>query len=139
MRAALLDSSREPSTASRSVLDARTSPRPASALIRALMWTLAGVQSGAHVDADLARRSRDRVRAAHGLGGFTVRLRHRASVEGDLVDSQVDGRVVVEPRARLERSTVRGPAIIGAGARLIDAYIGPYTAIGAARLQPRWR
>jgi glucose-1-phosphate thymidylyltransferase len=53
-----------------------------------------------------------------------------ASVEGELIDSQVDGRVVVEPGARLERSNVRGPAIIGAGARLIDAYIGPYTAVG---------
>jgi glucose-1-phosphate thymidylyltransferase len=51
-------------------------------------------------------------------------------VEGELVASQVDGRVVVEPGARLERSVVRGPAIIGAGAQLIDAYIGPYTAIG---------
>jgi glucose-1-phosphate thymidylyltransferase len=51
-------------------------------------------------------------------------------LEGDLVDSQVDGRVVVEPGARLERCTVRGPAIIGAGARLTDCYVGPYTAIG---------
>jgi glucose-1-phosphate thymidylyltransferase len=51
-------------------------------------------------------------------------------LEGDMVDSQVDGRVVVEPGARLERSTVRGPAIIGAGARLTDCYVGPYTAIG---------
>ena len=51
-------------------------------------------------------------------------------VEGDLVDAQVDGRVIVEPGARLERTTVRGPAIIGAGAHLVDAYIGPYTAIG---------
>jgi glucose-1-phosphate thymidylyltransferase len=51
-------------------------------------------------------------------------------VEGELVDAQVDGRVVVEPGARLERSTVRGPAIIGAGAVVRDAYIGPYTAIG---------
>jgi glucose-1-phosphate thymidylyltransferase len=42
----------------------------------------------------------------------------------------VDGRVVVEPGARLERSTVRGPAIIGAGARLTDCYVGPYTAVG---------
>jgi glucose-1-phosphate thymidylyltransferase len=51
-------------------------------------------------------------------------------VEGELVDSQCDGRVVVEPGARLERTTVRGPAIIGAGTRITDAYIGPYTSIG---------
>jgi glucose-1-phosphate thymidylyltransferase len=51
-------------------------------------------------------------------------------VEGQLVDSQCDGRVIVEPGARLERTTVRGPAIIGAGAQLTDCYVGPYTAIG---------
>jgi glucose-1-phosphate thymidylyltransferase len=53
------------------------------------------------------------------------------SMRGELVDSQVDGRVVVEAGARLERTTVRGPAIVGAGATLRDCYIGPYTAIGA--------
>jgi glucose-1-phosphate thymidylyltransferase len=51
-------------------------------------------------------------------------------VEGELIDAQIDGRVVVEPGAVLERSTVRGPAIIGAGATLRDAYVGPYTAVG---------
>jgi glucose-1-phosphate thymidylyltransferase len=51
-------------------------------------------------------------------------------VDGELIDSQCDGRVIVERGARLERTTVRGPAIIGAGARITDAYIGPYTAIG---------
>jgi glucose-1-phosphate thymidylyltransferase len=51
-------------------------------------------------------------------------------VDGELIDSQVDGRVVIEPGARLERSAVRGPAIIGAGTRLTDCYVGPYTAIG---------
>jgi glucose-1-phosphate thymidylyltransferase len=51
-------------------------------------------------------------------------------VEGELIDSQIDGRVIVEPGARLERTTVRGPAVIGAGAQLRDCYIGPYTAIG---------
>ncbi len=51
-------------------------------------------------------------------------------IEGELVDSQVEGRVVIEAGARLERTTVRGPAIVGAGARLSDCYVGPYTAIG---------
>jgi glucose-1-phosphate thymidylyltransferase len=51
-------------------------------------------------------------------------------VEGELIDSQVDGRVVIEAGARLERTTVRGPAIIGADAHLSDCYVGPYTAIG---------
>jgi glucose-1-phosphate thymidylyltransferase len=51
-------------------------------------------------------------------------------IEGELIDSQVDGRVVIEAGARLERSSVRGPAIIGAGARLTDSYVGPYTAVG---------
>jgi glucose-1-phosphate thymidylyltransferase len=37
---------------------------------------------------------------------------------------------VIEHGARLENTTVRGPAVIGAGARLVNAYIGPYTAIG---------
>jgi len=50
-------------------------------------------------------------------------------VRGEINDSSVDGRVIVEPGAVLERSAVRGPAIIGAGTRLIDAYVGPYTAI----------
>ncbi len=51
-------------------------------------------------------------------------------IEGELIDSRVEGRVVIEAGARLERTTVRGPAIVGAGARLSDCYIGPYTAIG---------
>ena len=54
----------------------------------------------------------------------------RERVEGELIDSQLDGRVVIERGARLERTIVRGPAIVGAGAQLSDCYIGPYTAIG---------
>jgi glucose-1-phosphate thymidylyltransferase len=45
------------------------------------------------------------------------------------VDSRVEGRVVIEHGAHLERSTVRGPTIIGAGSRIVDSYIGPYSAI----------
>jgi glucose-1-phosphate thymidylyltransferase len=51
-------------------------------------------------------------------------------IDGELdSESRVEGRVAIEKGARLERTVVRGPAIIGAGTRLTDAYIGPYTAI----------
>jgi glucose-1-phosphate thymidylyltransferase len=53
-----------------------------------------------------------------------------ARMEGELIESQVDGRVVVERGARLIRCAVRGPAVIGAGAALTDCYVGPYTAVG---------
>lgn len=52
------------------------------------------------------------------------------SVEGELIDSSVEGRVVIEKGAVLTNTTVRGPAIIGAGSRLTDCYVGPYSAIG---------
>jgi glucose-1-phosphate thymidylyltransferase len=44
--------------------------------------------------------------------------------------SRVEGRVLIEPGAVIERSVVRGPAVIAAGARVVDAYVGPYTSIG---------
>jgi glucose-1-phosphate thymidylyltransferase len=48
------------------------------------------------------------------------------------VDSgcRVEGKVVVEPGARLYNSTIRGPAIIGPGAEIRNAFVGPYTSIG---------
>ena len=50
-------------------------------------------------------------------------------IDGELVDSKVEGRVVIEAGTRLERTTVRGPAVIGRDCRITDAYIGPYSAI----------
>jgi glucose-1-phosphate thymidylyltransferase len=51
-------------------------------------------------------------------------------VDGELIDSRVEGRVAIAEGARLERTTVRGPAIVGRDSRITDAYIGPYTAVG---------
>jgi glucose-1-phosphate thymidylyltransferase len=31
----------------------------------------------------------------------------------------------------IERSLIRGPAILGEGSRIVDSYIGPYTSIAA--------
>jgi glucose-1-phosphate thymidylyltransferase len=53
------------------------------------------------------------------------------SVEGEVdAASNVSGRVRIERGARVERSRIRGPVIVGSGARVIDAKIGPFTAIG---------
>lgn len=52
------------------------------------------------------------------------------SVEGTIVDSSLDGPVIVEPGAVVERTVVRGPATIGRGAHIVDAYVGPFSAIG---------
>ena len=46
-------------------------------------------------------------------------------------DARVEGRVIIEAGARLERCVVRGPAVIGARAIVRDAFIGPYTAVAA--------
>ncbi|CAN5134800.1 glucose-1-phosphate thymidylyltransferase [soil metagenome] len=44
-------------------------------------------------------------------------------------DSVLTGRVVVEEGAVIERSTVRGPAIIGRDTVVRDTYVGPFTSI----------
>ena len=43
--------------------------------------------------------------------------------------SRIDGKVVVEAGARIEGSVIRGPAIIGTNARIIESYVGPFTSI----------
>jgi glucose-1-phosphate thymidylyltransferase len=53
-----------------------------------------------------------------------------ARVDGLVELSEVTGRVVIEAGARVVRSVVRGPAIIGRDAVIENAYVGPFTAIG---------
>jgi glucose-1-phosphate thymidylyltransferase len=45
-------------------------------------------------------------------------------------ESQIIGRVRLERGARVERSIVRGPVILGKNAVVTDSRIGPFTAIG---------
>jgi glucose-1-phosphate thymidylyltransferase len=45
-------------------------------------------------------------------------------------ESRIEGKVVIEAGASVRRSVIRGPAIIGAGARIVQAYVGPFTSIG---------
>ncbi|MFQ5828112.1 MAG: glucose-1-phosphate thymidylyltransferase [Candidatus Methylomirabilia bacterium] len=51
-------------------------------------------------------------------------------VEGEVEASELHGKVIVEAGAKIVRSVVRGPAIIGKGAVVENAYIGPFTAVG---------
>ena len=105
------------------------SPRGELEITDAIQWL---VDSGRRVEPHVVRGwwkdtgRLDDMLEANRLILDTVQRR----LDGELIDSQVDGRVVIEAGARLERATVRGPAVIGAGAVVRDAYIGPYTAVG---------
>jgi glucose-1-phosphate thymidylyltransferase len=44
-------------------------------------------------------------------------------------ESRLIGKVVIEEGARVVRSLIRGPAIIGRNALIEDAYVGPFTSI----------
>ena len=51
-------------------------------------------------------------------------------IEGTVDEhSRIEGKVVVQAGAVIERSTVRGPAIIGERTRIVDSYVGPFTSI----------
>ncbi len=56
-------------------------------------------------------------------------LEHR--VDGDVIDSRIEGRVVIEAEATVTRCHIRGPAYIGSRTRVTDAFVGPYSAISA--------
>ena len=43
--------------------------------------------------------------------------------------SRIEGKVVIEAGAVIERSVIRGPAIIGRNARIVQSYVGPFTTI----------
>jgi len=46
-------------------------------------------------------------------------------------DSFIDGRVVVEAGSEIVNSTIRGPVAIGPDTRIVDSFIGPFSAVGA--------
>jgi glucose-1-phosphate thymidylyltransferase len=53
-------------------------------------------------------------------------------IEGTVDDlSRLEGKIVLECGAVVEESVVRGPVIIGRNARIVHAYVGPFTSIMA--------
>ncbi len=50
-------------------------------------------------------------------------------IKGELHNSTAEFKVVIEKDAVVKGSKIRGPAIIGKGARIVDSYIGPFTSV----------
>lgn len=55
----------------------------------------------------------------------------RAALPAVLGGNRIEGYVDVHPTACVQSSVIVGPAVIGPGAQVLDAYIGPYTSIGS--------
>jgi glucose-1-phosphate thymidylyltransferase len=52
------------------------------------------------------------------------------SIEGELVDTDLRGRVQIGPGSLLVDCQVTGPVVVGSDAHLTRAHVGPHTAIG---------
>jgi glucose-1-phosphate thymidylyltransferase len=44
--------------------------------------------------------------------------------------SEIHGVVNIARNVTIQRSVLRGPCVVGEGARIIDAYVGPFTSVG---------
>ena len=56
------------------------------------------------------------------------RLQRR--IEGEVINSDIEGRVSIDSNTKIINSTIRGPTIIGKDCYINNAFIGPFTSIG---------
>ncbi|MBZ9750444.1 glucose-1-phosphate thymidylyltransferase [Deinococcus sp. HMF7604] len=56
--------------------------------------------------------------------------RTETNIQGEVSASQITGRVVIPASARVVRSKIVGPVMLGDNVVIEDAYIGPFTSIG---------
>src|SRR5262249_24442560 len=59
------------------------------------------------------------------------RMNGNGNGNGNGAGNRIEGRVRIHPSASVRASVIVGPTVIGPGAHVSDAYIGPYTSIGA--------
>lgn len=82
-----------------------------------------------------------RVNGWHEYGGDPLDLLELNRLALDRLESEpirpggqgnrIEGRVRIDPRATVRSSVIVGPTVIGPDAHVSEAYIGPYTSIGA--------
>jgi glucose-1-phosphate thymidylyltransferase len=54
---------------------------------------------------------------------------YQAANDGEIVNSDVEFKVVIQKGAKIINSTVRGPAVIGENTVIENSFIGPFTSI----------
>jgi glucose-1-phosphate thymidylyltransferase len=52
-----------------------------------------------------------------------------SAVDGKVSDSEIIGRVVISPGARVVGSRIVGPVVIGSQTEVVNSYVGPFTSI----------
>jgi len=53
-----------------------------------------------------------------------------SNINGNIIDSKIDGRVDIAKTATVKNSTIRGPVIVGENCFIESSFIGPFTSIG---------
>lgn len=51
-------------------------------------------------------------------------------IEGEIINSNIEHRVILGKNSTIKDSTVRGPAVIGSNCFIEDSFIGPFTSVG---------
>jgi glucose-1-phosphate thymidylyltransferase len=51
-------------------------------------------------------------------------------IQGQVENSNIEGRATIDKDAKIIDSTIRGPCIIGKNTRIENSFIGPFTSIG---------
>ena len=54
----------------------------------------------------------------------------KREINGEIIESKVEGRVAIQENAKIINSTIRGPCIIGKNCLVENSFVGPYTSIG---------
>jgi len=54
----------------------------------------------------------------------------REGIEGEIVNSKIEGRIEIGRGTKVLNSVIRGPSIVGENCMIENSYIGPYTSVG---------